>query len=87
MANDPSPCDHPVNLEEAMPELSESDFELGDSDIHSLDSEWSIIDDLALKILKKNSKDQPMSSDEDDELIPLEFLQQERANIDKRNEA
>ncbi|GFO08184.1 histone-lysine N-methyltransferase SETMAR [Plakobranchus ocellatus] len=32
-----------------MPDLSESGFELGDSDIHSSDTEWSSSDDDALQ--------------------------------------
>lgn len=82
-ATDSGLIDDPANFEEFMPELSESDFELADSDVHTSDSEWSSNDDVALKILDKRSKyaHQSMSSDEDDELIPLAALSRKGKGI------
>ena len=51
---------------------SESDFQLGDSDINSSDSEWSSDDEVAINILKRTSKHKPNTSDSETDfgLIP-----------------
>ena len=53
---------------------SDPDFQFGDSDIDSSDSEWSSNDKVAINILKRTSKHKPNTSDSetdfDFDLIP-----------------
>ncbi|GFO35257.1 hypothetical protein PoB_006176200 [Plakobranchus ocellatus] len=43
----PRPSDLQSHLEDVTPDWSESDFEVGDSDSHSSDTEWSSSNDVA----------------------------------------